>query len=211
MDRDIQSDDSITSAILSGSTYERLRYERHSFFRQPVPRTLTLQSALLGLLALLLPMYGLFPNSVAGFLPAADPAVASPKVLLLGAFGGLLELLGAALLVGSAVYRVRFAPLSESQAHTAIDMEDFARYVGLGTGGLAILVTVLLFALGFGGESAVASYVDTAGAYPFADSGFGLPVATVSLAAFVASVTVFYASSYLSVLLALIKARQRSD
>jgi hypothetical protein len=211
MDSDIQSDDSITRAILSGSAYERLRYERHSFFRQSVPRTLTLQSALLGLLALLLPMYGLFPDSVASYLPAADPAVASPKVLLLGAFGGLLELLGAGLLVGAAVYRVRLAPLSESQAHTAIDIEDFARYVGLGTGGLAILLTVLLFAIGFGGESAVTAYIETAGANPFVDSGFGLPVATVSLAAFVASVTVFYASSYLSVLLALIRVRQRGD
>lgn len=211
MDSDIQSDDNITSAILSGSTYERLRYERHSFFRQSVPQTLRLQSAMIGLLALLLPIYGLFPDSIASFLPAADPAVASPKVLLLGAFGGLLELVGATVLVGAAVYRVRFAPLSESQAHAAIDMEDFARYVGLGTGGLAILVTVLLFAVGFGGEAAVSSYIDTAGANPFTDSGFGLPVATVSLAAFVASVTVFYASSYLSVLLELIEARQRGD
>ena len=106
MDSDIQSDDNITSAILSGSTYERLRYERHSFFRQSVPQTLRLQSAMLGLLALLLPIYGLFPDSIASFLPAADPAVASPKVLLLGAFGGLLELVGATVLVGAAVYRV---------------------------------------------------------------------------------------------------------
>lgn len=211
MDSDIQSDDNITSAILSGNTYERLRYERHSFFRQSVPQTLRLQSAMLGLLALLLPIYGLFPDSIRSFLPAADPAVASPKVLLLGAFGGLLELLGAAVLVGAAVYRVRLAPLSESQAHTAIDMEDFARYVGLGTGGLAILVTVLLFAVGFGGEGAVSSYIDTAGANPFIDSGVGLPVATVSLVAFVASVTTFYASSYLSVLLALVTARQRGE
>jgi len=211
MDTDTKSDDHITSAILSGSTYERVRYERHSVLRQTVPRTLTLQSALLGWLAILLPMYGLFPESVAGFLPAVDPAVASPKVLLLGAVGGLLQVLGATLLVGAAVYRVRLAPLTEAQAHTALDVEDFARCVGPGTGGLAILLTVCLFAVGLGGESAVSAYVATAGANPFVDSGFGLPVATVSLVAFGASVAVLYAGSYLSVILALLQTRQRRE
>ena len=211
MDSDTKSDDRITSAILSGSTYERVRYERHSFLRQSVPRTLTLQSAFLALLAILLPMYGLFPESTVAYLPAVDPHVASPKVLLLGAFGGLLELVGAALLVAAAVYRVRRAPLSESEAHAALDAEDFARYVGLGTGGLAILLTLLLFTVGLGGESAVGSYVATAGANPFASSGFDLPVATVSLLSFGASVTVFYAGSYLSVILSLLQVDQREE
>lgn len=211
MDSNTDSDDKITRAILSGSTYQRLKYERHSFFRQSVTRTLTLQSALLGLLAILLPVYGLFPESVAGFLPATDPAVASPKVVLLGMVGGGLQLLGAGLLVGSVVYRVRRGPLTEAQAHTAIDVEDFARYVGLGTGGLAILLTVCLFALGLGGSAAVGGYIDVAGANPFAPSGFDISVASVSLTAFAGSVAVFYASSYLSVQLSLLQARRRSE
>lgn len=209
MDSDTAQDDPITDAILSDSTYERLRYERHSYFRQTVPRTLALQSAFLGLLAILLPMYGLFPESVAQFLPATHPEVASPKVLLLGVFGGLLEVLGAVLLVATAAYRVRRAPLTESQAHAALDAEDFARYVGLGTGGFAILLTVCLFAIGLGGEGAVASYIATAGANPYAPSGFGLSVATVSLGGFVASVLVFYAGSYFAVRIALERIRQR--
>lgn len=196
-------DDTIAKAFLSGSTYERLRYERHSYLRQSVPRTLALQSALLGALALLLPIYGLYPDSTAAFLPTADPAVASPKVLLLGLFGGFLQLFGATLLVASVVYRVRLAPLTERQAHAALNAEDFARYVGLGTGGLAITLTLCLFAVGLGGGSAVSSYVATMGRNPFAASGFGVPVATVSLFAFAASVTVFYASRYLLVHLAL--------
>jgi hypothetical protein len=211
MDSDTKSDDQITQAILSGSTYQRLRYERHSFFRQSVPRTLTLQSAFLGLLAILLPVYGLFPADVAAYLPAADPAVASPKAVLLGAFGGVLQLLGATLLVGASVYRIRLAPLTESQAHTVIDVEDFARYVGLGTGGLATLVAVCLFALGLGGASTVSSYVQTAGANPFAASGLGISVAGVSLAAFVTSVAVFYAGSYLSIRLSVERARLRRE
>jgi len=199
MTPDPQADDHIASAILSGSTYEKVRYQRHSFLRQSVPRTLMLQSALLGLLVALLPMYGLFPTSVAGYLPAADPGVASPKILLLGVFGGLLELLGATLLAGTALYRVRRAPLTESQAHTVLDVEDFARYVGLGTGGLAILLTVCVFAVGLGGGGAVGAYVGTAGANPFVASGLKLPVVAVSLVAFVASVVLFYAGGYFSV------------
>jgi len=203
MDSDTQSDDRITRAILSGSTYQRVRYERHSFFRQSVPRTLTLQSVLLGLLAVVLPVYGLYPGGVAEFLPTTNPAAASPKLLLLGLFGGVLELLGAALLVGAALYRIRLAPLTEAQAHTALDVEDFARYVGLGTGGLAIVLTVGLFALGLGGQSTVSAYVAAAGANPFAPSGFDMSVATVSLGAFATSVAVLFTGSYLSVRLPL--------
>ena len=207
MTTDPQTDDHITSAILSGSTYEQVRYQRHSFLRQSVPRTLMLQSALLGLLVVLLPMYGLFPTSVAGFLPTTDPAAASPKVLLLGIFGGLLELFGATLLAGSALYRVRSASLTEAQAHRVLDVEDFARYVGLGTGGLAILLTLAVFAVGLGGDAAVSSYVEVAGANPFVDSGLGLPVVAVSLTAFVASIAVFYAGGYLSVRLSQVRKR----
>lgn len=208
MTTDTEADDHITSALLSGSTYEKVRYQRHAVLRQSIPRTLMLQSALLGPLVALLPMYGLFPASVAGYLPATDPTVASPKVLLLGAFGGLLELLGAMLLIGAALYRLRRAPLTESQAHAVLDIEDFARYVGVGTGGLAILLTVCLFAVGLGGGAAVDSYVGTAGANPFVASGLGLPVVAVSLGGFVASVVIYYIGGYLSVRLA--QARRRS-
>lgn len=194
-----ETDDHIASAILSGSTYQQIQYQRHSFFRQSVPRTLMLQSAMLGLLVALLPMYGLFPTSVAGYLPTVDPSTASPKILLLGVFGGLFELLGATLLVGTALYRVKRASLTESQAHTVLDIEDFARYVGLGTGGLAILLTVCVFAVGLGGGGAVGTYVGTAGANPFVASGLRLPVATVSLVDFVASVVLFYLGGYFSI------------
>ncbi|WP_058993222.1 hypothetical protein [Haloarcula sp. CBA1127] len=203
MSTDSQPDDTIAQAIISGSTYERLRYERHSYLRQTVPRTLALQSALLGALALLLPIYGLYPDSTAAFLPSIDPGVASPKVLLLGVFGGFLQLFGATLLVGSALYRVRLAPLTEQQAHAALNAEDFARYVGLGTGGLAIVLSLCLFAVGLGGGDAVSAYIAFTGRNPFVDSGFGLSIGAVSLFAFVASVTVFYASRYLLVHLAL--------
>ncbi|MFC7078639.1 hypothetical protein [Haloarcula halophila] len=197
------NEDRITTALLSDSAYERVRYERHSYFRQTVPRTLALQSASLGMLALVLPMYGLYPTSATQFLPAIDPVVASPKVLLMGVFGGLFQLIGAVLLVGSVFYRVSKAPLTEEQAHSVLNVEDFARYVALGTGGVAILVATLLFAIGLGGASAIESYVAVMGRNPFAASGLGISVSTVSLLAFVSSVVVFYAGRFLAVEIAL--------
>ncbi|MFC6976851.1 hypothetical protein ACFQL1_22515 [Halomicroarcula sp. GCM10025709] len=201
-------DDDITDALLSGSAYERVRYERYAYFRQTVPRTLALQSALLGLLALILPMYGLYPAGTAQYLPAVDPAVASPKVLLMGLFGGAFQLLSAVLLVGAVLYRVSRTPLTEEQAHAVLNVEDFARYVALGTGGVGILVSVLLFALGLGGAGAIEAYVATMGRNPFAPSGFGISVSTVSLLAFGASVLVFYAGRFLAVKIALSRLRQ---
>lgn len=131
-------------------------------------------------------MYGLYPESAASFLPAIDPAVASPKVLFLGLFGGGLQLFGTTLLVGSVLYRLRFAPLTEAQAHAALNAEDFARYVGLG-------------------GDAVSAYVATMGQNPFTGSGLGASITTVSLLAFAASVTVFYVSRYFHVRLALFR------
>jgi hypothetical protein len=114
-----------------------------------------------------------------------------------------LELFGATLLVGSVLYRVRLAPLTERQAHAALNAEDFARYVGLGTGGLAIVLSLCLFAVGLGGGEMVSSYIAAMGRNPFVDSGFGVSVAAVSLFAFAASVAVYYSSRYLFVYLAL--------
>ena len=195
-------DDRIARTMLSGSTYERVRYERYAFFRQSVPRTLTAQSGILALLALILPMYGLYPEGVAAFLPSTDPAVASPKAILLAVFGGGMLLLSAALLVGAGLYRARFSPLTESQAHSVIDVEDFARYVGLGTGALAVVLSVGIFAVGLGGGEAVGTYLEVTGRNPFLDSGTGVSVQVVALAAFVASVLLFFVGRYLSVLLA---------
>ncbi len=109
-----------------------------------------------------------------------NPDLASPKVLLLGVFGGFLQLFGATLLVGSVLYRVRLAPLTERQAHAALNAEDFARYVGLGTGGLAIVLSLCLFAVGLGGGDAVSAYIAFTGRNPSAASGFGVAAFSTS-------------------------------
>jgi len=191
-------DDRITDAILSGSAYERLRLQRPTYFTQPVPTKLTWQSVLLAGLALLAPLYLLFPATVAEYLPATSPTLASPKVIVLGLVGAGIELFAAALLVGVTLFRIRHHPLSEPQARTVLNVEDFASYVGFGTGGMAIAITMCYFVLGLAGGDAIASYVTTMdGINPFVDSGLGLSVAELAGASFVGCLGLLLAGQYL--------------
>jgi len=198
MPDDEQESDPILDALVDGSAYERIRVERFAHFKQPLERKLAIQSAMLGLLALLLPLYSLYPRSAGAYLPSLNPVAASPKVLFLGVFGGAVELVTAALLVGVALYRVRNAPLDEAQAHSILDAENFATYLGFGTGGIAIALTLGFFLLGLGGESTLRWYVEaTNGINPFATTGVDISVAHVATAALSASVVVLTVRAYL--------------
>ncbi|MFB6178455.1 MAG: hypothetical protein ABEI77_01870 [Halorientalis sp.] len=191
-------DDHITDAILSGSAYERLRVQRPTYFTQPIPSKLTAQSVLLAGLALLLPLYLLFPATVAEYLPATDPALASPKDLLLGLVGAGVELFAAVLLVGTALVRIRWYPLSESRARTVLNVEDFASYLGFGTGGMAIAITMAYFVLGLAGGRAIAGYVTAMdGINPFVDSGLGLSVVELAGLSFVGCLCLLVVGQYL--------------
>ncbi len=191
-------DDSITRVFLSGSTYERLRLQRETYFSQPLPTKLTWQIALLGGVTLLLPLYALFPATVAEYVPSVDPALASPRVLLLGLVGAGIELFTALLLVGAALYRIRRYPLTERQATTVLNVEDFASYLGFGAGGAAIGLTVIYFLLGLAGGRAIESYVASMdGINPFAASGVGLSVAELAVFAFTGCIVLTMLRLYL--------------
>jgi hypothetical protein len=193
-------DDPILDALVDGSVYDRLRVKRFSHFKQSVPRKLAIQSALLGLLALLLPVYALYPPGAGAYVPSLNPAVASPKVLLLGVFGGVTQFGTAALLVGATLYRFRHQPLTERQATEVLNAETFATYFGFGTGGLAVAVTLCLFLLGLGGESTLGWYITTMdGANPFVSSGMGLTVTHVATGALAGSIVVLSAWAYLAI------------
>jgi hypothetical protein len=177
-------DDPIAHAIQSGTAYDRVRLQRPTVLSQSIPRKLAWQSGLLGGLALLFPLYVLFPAAMVEHLPSADPAVASPTVLLLGVVGGGLVCVTALVLVATALYRLRAFPLSEAQAERVLTVEDVASYVGFGTGGMAIIVTVGYFLLAVARGEAFAGYLARAdGAEPFAASGLGVSVAELSTAA----------------------------
>lgn len=193
-----RDDDHITSAFLSGSTYERLRLQRPTYFSQPITTKLTWQSLLLGIIAMFLPLYALYPQAVIEYLPAADPAVASPKIVLLGLLGALIELFAAGLLVGATLYRIRGYPLSERQARTVLNVEDFGSYIGFGTGGLAIAITTVYFLLGIVGGQAIEGYITSMdGINPFAASGVGLSVAELATFAFICAVILLSLRFYL--------------
>jgi hypothetical protein len=198
MSDDTDEDDEITSAILSGSMYDQLRLQRRTYFSQPTITKLTWQSALLGGLTLLLPLYLLFPATVTEYVPSANPALASPKVLILGLVGAGIETFTAVLLVGGALYRIRKHPLDESQARAVLNVEDFASYLAFGTGGLAIGLTVVYFLLGLGGGAAIESYVQAMdGVNPFADSGTGLSVVELAVASFLGCIVLLMIRMYL--------------
>lgn len=192
-----QPTDAITDTVLSGSAYERLRACRHSFVGQPLPRLLSVQGLLLALLAGTVPLYWLMPDSVAGYLSTTDPLTATPRIAMLGAFGGLIVFLAAALLVGAALYRLQNAPLTEGQARELLILEDFSSGLTLGMGGLAILVTVAGFALGLLGDGAVSSYVAVTARNPFSTSLYPLPLGYVGASALAASTVVLVARWYL--------------
>jgi len=190
--------DRIRQAILSGSAYERCRLRRRTHFSRPTTTKLAWQSALLGGLALVLPLYLLFPATVTEFLPSADPAVASPKVVVLGLVGAGIQAVTAVLLVAAAAYRIRRHPLSERQARRVLDVEDVAAYLAFGTGGVTVGATVATFLLGLGGGDLVGRYVRaTGGTNPFEASGIGIPVAGLALLSLAGCLTLLAARRYL--------------
>jgi hypothetical protein len=192
--------DEIAAAVLSGSAYERLRIERHSHFKQSIPRKLTWQTGLLVMLATVFPLYLAFPESAAVYLPGTDPTTANPQVLLLGVFGGGVELFAATLMVGVGLFRLRKAPVTERQAETMVNLETMASYLGFGTGGLAIFVTVGYFAMGLAGTGTLEAYTAfTDGVNPFAPAQVGLSVETVAVGATVAALCLLTVSQYLDV------------
>lgn len=203
MKRDQRDDDlpedTILQRALSESPYERKRVEAFSHFKQPIPRKLTIQGALLGSLVLLLPLYSLYPAEAAAYLPSMDPVVASPKVLLLGAFGASIEVATAVLLVGVALYRVKHEPVTEEEARTLFNVETFASYLGFGTGGLVIALTLGFFTLGMGGESALMWYVDTMnGRNPFTGTGTSFSVGHLAAFALAGALAIAIARGYVA-------------
>ncbi|MUV90640.1 hypothetical protein GJ629_12645 [Halapricum sp. CBA1109] len=176
------SDDPITTAVLSGSTYERLRATEGSLFTIRPRKAMAIQALLLAVLALVAPMYLLFPTSVGPLLPTTDPITATPKLLVLGLFGWGMEVVAAVMMVGLYRYRTTRQPLSESQARTIFDVERISAGLSIVTGGLAIAFTVGIVSLGVGGESTLGVYLESvAGGNIFEQLSVAFSVAHLSI------------------------------
>ncbi|MEF8853743.1 MAG: hypothetical protein V5A44_07935 [Haloarculaceae archaeon] len=191
-------DDTITRRALSDSAYDRIRIERFTHFRQSIPRKLAIVGVLLGSLTLALPLYSLYPVDAAAYVSSIDPAVASPTVVLLGVAGVGIEFGTAVLLVGAGLYRARNEPLTESQAVSVFNVENFATYVGFGTGGFVVAVTLVLFTLGLGGEESLAWYTQTMASNPFRPTGLGFTVTHFTTVALAGALAIALAREYVA-------------
>jgi hypothetical protein len=182
-------DDPIANALLSDSTYERLQVERFRHFKQPLPTKLLWMSGLLVALALVFPVALAYPEFAPGVL-GASPVFAAPRIALLGAVGGTVEVAAALVLVAVAVRRRQLEPsITESQAERLLNVEDVATLIGLGTGGASIALTDAFFLLGLAGPDAVAFFTAD-GNGPFLASGTDVTIGALALAAALAAVLV---------------------
>jgi hypothetical protein len=187
--RDDEATDRVMDALLHGSPYERLRLSREGFFKQPIPQKLRAQSALLFALAAVLPIMAALPVDVRETLAAESVTSASPKVILLGLIGGVVVFVCGIGLATLAAARLRLeGRMTEERAHTLLSLEEVASLLGLGTGGIAILLTLGYVLLGHGGMEAVETYIRLAGRSPYAASGVDVSVAAVATSAFVGAV-----------------------
>lgn len=193
---DIQ--DPVANALLGDSAYERLRQVRYTPFGQSIPTKLVWQSGLLFLLALMLPVMAAFPAEVRVML-GGTAASSSPKVLVLGLVGGTVVFGGGLALSVLGFLRVHLEPrMTERLAHRLLGLEDVASLLGIGTGGLAILLTMAYVLMGYVGIRAVEWYIDTTGLSPFAPSGVeAISVGGVATLAFVGSVALLVVSQAL--------------
>ena len=192
------TDDPITRRVLSDSAYDRIRVERFTHFRQSIPRKLAIVGVLLGSLTLALPLYSLYSVETTAYVPSIDPGAASPTVVLLGTTAVGIEFGTAVLLVGSGLYRARNEPLTESQAISVFNVENFATYVGFGTGGFVVAVTLGLFALGLGGAESLSWYAETMASNPFRSTGLGFTVTHFATVALSAALAVALAREYVA-------------
>ncbi|WP_435333264.1 hypothetical protein [Haloarchaeobius sp. TZWWS8] len=181
MEREDSFDDPIASAVVAGTAYERLRVRRFSLFSQSIPRKLAWQGIILLGLALVLPLAMTLPESTRTFFPGGDPVWSAPKILLLGAYAGTIELVGGAGLVYVASRRLQSDDdLSEHEARRLLNVEDVASMISLVTGAVAVFAVDGFLLLGHGGEPAVRSFLAAGGRNPFA--GTPVPVSAVVVA-----------------------------
>jgi hypothetical protein len=189
-------DDPIAAAATSDNPYLRATVERTRPIRGPVSRTLRRQAGLLAALALAFPILATYPAQATHLLPASLDET-FPKVLLVGALGGVGQLLGAAVLVGL-VY-TRSTVSSDRQAHRLVALEDLATTLSLTTGVIAISFTIGFLSLGHVEDATVVTSGTTD---PFATVraavGAGIAVDTVALVAVVGALACYAASRWVT-------------
>ncbi|MFC7070346.1 hypothetical protein [Halobaculum lipolyticum] len=191
-------DDPIAAALLSESAYERVRYQRFGWFKQPVTRKLTLQSHLLHLLAGVLPVLALLPPDIRSAYFGGSVAAAAPKVGVVALVAvGVVAAAGVGLVGVGTIRLARGDDFDEHTAHSVLDFEDLCSMAGLATGGIATVATYAFVLMGFGGVETVRAWVAVGGGNPYAPTAVGPTVATVAVTALALGVCLRVAAAYL--------------
>lgn len=191
-------DDPIADAILSGSTFERLRATRFSPWRWPIATKIAYQSYLLVALAGVVPLTLALPPEVAETYLGASRLDAAPNVLVVGVFSLVVIVLTAVAHAVIGLYRLHLEPdIPHETALELLAWEDVASSLGLGTAGFGVLITLAGFGVGYAGagpdlflvvEQSVASLLGPGGVVSVFWFGF-LALASAS--------TLYWLSGYL--------------
>lgn len=198
MDGNDHVDDPHASALLGDSTYERIRMQRYSLFKQSIPKKLAWQALILGALALVVPMAMLQPEATRSLF-GGDPLSAAPKFLFLGMYASAIEFVATLGLCYVAYRRITDGDaLDERQVNDLLAVEEVASNVSLVTGGAAVASVHVFFLLGLGGEPLVNKVVSLAGRNPFTDGFIPATVTLVAASAAVLAVLSFALSRVLA-------------
>lgn len=195
-------DDALTQLILDGSTYDKLRFSRWSWFKNPVPQKLR-WSCLIILAVTLVPFLILvFPESVvAKDVTLYERIHLSPTVLVLGYFILSLEVIGALVMAGLVILRLRREPqMTDRYAEELLVWEDVVSLLSYGTGGIGALLFTLFFLLGLAGPDAITTFMD-GGPEVFVQTGLPLDIINFAVVGVGLSAIVYTLSEYVTFLL----------
>lgn len=194
------TNDPIADAILSSSTFEQVRMERWSPFKDPIPRKIRWQSYLLFGLAGVALMAALQPRAVTEAYFGGPPLAASPKLLFLGVFALVVLFITGVAQAGLGHYRLRHEEqIDRSLALELLAWEDVCSLFGLGTGGLSALLTLCLFGVGFGGTRTLETWQQFVGTNPYAASGLPMTVLVFACLAVAAGLVLYTVAANLHV------------
>jgi hypothetical protein len=183
-------EDPVASALVDGTTYERVRARRISTFAQPIPRKLHRLGWLLFALAAALISTAALPRATTTTL-AADPFGTTTKLSVLAAIAGSVAAAMGVALVANGFVHGRLEPMDEATAESLLALEEMASVIGFTIGGvLAALAVAIILAAHAGPQPVEALLVVTrTSPYEAVGSPVQLTPSRVGIAAWVCGLT----------------------
>lgn len=159
-------EDPVASALVDGTTYERVRAQRMSTFAQPIPRKLHRFGWLLFALAAAMVSTAVLPRATTAAL-AADPFGTTTKLSVLAAIAGSVAAAMGAALVANGVVRDRLEPMDEETAESLLALEEMASVMGFTIGGVLAALAVAIVLVAHGGPEPVEALLTVTRTSPY--------------------------------------------